>query len=93
MSQGRHSVAQAPPILHCNNKWNIVLVDAELALHGATMFKSLKCLRTGHLFVDSRSRPGTQVCVRCKYRKPFEGLTTPQDSGAETPPRVADARG
>lgn len=38
-------------------------------------FKRLQCARKGHLFVDSRSRPGTQVCVRCRYRAPFEGLT------------------
>lgn len=38
------------------------------------MFKSLRCFRKGHLFVDSRSMPGTQVCVRCKQRRPFEGL-------------------
>jgi len=37
-------------------------------------FKRLQCARKGHLFVDSRSRPGTQVCVRCRYRAPFEGL-------------------
>lgn len=38
------------------------------------MLKSLRCFRKGHLFVDSRSAPGTQVCVRCRHRKPFEGL-------------------
>ena len=38
------------------------------------MLKSMKCLLKGHLFVDSRSQPGTQVCVRCGYRKPFETL-------------------
>lgn len=38
------------------------------------MLKSLKCLLKGHLFVDSRSQPGTQVCVRCRHRLPFEGL-------------------
>jgi hypothetical protein len=43
------------------------------------MFKSLRCFRKGHLFVDSRSEPGTQVCVRCRQRKPFEGLI---DAGA-----------
>ena len=38
------------------------------------MFKSLRCFRKGHLFVDSRSTAGTQVCVRCRHRQPFEGL-------------------
>ncbi len=38
------------------------------------MFKSLRCFRKGHLFVDSRSMAGTQVCVRCRFRQPFEGL-------------------
>ena len=33
-----------------------------------------RCSHKGHLFVDSRSQPGTQVCVRCRLRKPFEGL-------------------
>jgi hypothetical protein len=41
------------------------------------MLKSMKCLLKGHLFVDSRSQPGTQVCVRCKFRKPFESLMPP----------------
>lgn len=41
------------------------------------MLKSLKCIIKGHLFVDSRSQPGTQVCVRCRHRLPFEGLTPP----------------
>lgn len=41
------------------------------------MFKSLKCLVKGHLYVDSRSQPGTQVCVRCRKRQPFEGLQPP----------------
>lgn len=39
------------------------------------MFKALKCARKGHLFVDSRSQPGTQVCVRCQRRQIFEGLS------------------
>ena len=38
------------------------------------MFKSLKCRIAGHIFVDSRSQPGTQVCVRCRLRQSFEGL-------------------
>jgi len=41
-----------------------------------------RCARSGHLFVDSRSQPGTQVCVRCRLRKPFEGLETPRPDGA-----------
>jgi hypothetical protein len=50
------------------------------------MFKSLRCFRKGHLFVDSRSMAGTQVCVRCRCRQPFEGLTIParrSDEGAQ----------
>lgn len=30
------------------------------------------------MFVDSRSQPGTQVCVRCHMRRQFEGLTEEQ---------------
>jgi hypothetical protein len=37
------------------------------------MFEGLKCARKGHLFVDSRSQPGMQTCVRCRLRQPFEG--------------------
>jgi len=38
------------------------------------MFETLRCrLKGGHLFVDSRSHPGMQTCVRCRMRKPFEG--------------------
>lgn len=48
------------------------------------MFKTLKCARKGHLFVDSRSQPGTQVCVRCQHRQRFEGL-----AGSATPNAVA----
>ena len=50
------------------------------------MFEALKCRLNGHLFVDSRSQPGVQVCVRCRHRQAFEGLraasptpATPQD--------------
>ena len=42
------------------------------------MFEALRCARKGHMFVDSRSKPGTQVCVRCRKRQPFEGLALPQ---------------
>lgn len=45
------------------------------------MLKTLRCFRKGHWFVDSRSTPGTQVCVRCRHRQPFEGLAT-QGCGA-----------
>ena len=45
---------------------------------GSDMFKSLKCLTKGHLYVDSRSEAGTKVCVRCRDRQPFEGLTPPK---------------
>jgi hypothetical protein len=38
------------------------------------MLKSFRCFRKGHLFVDSRSEAGVQVCVRCRHRQPFEGL-------------------
>lgn len=41
------------------------------------MFEAFRCARKGHLFVDSRSQPGMQVCVRCHLRRPFEGLETP----------------
>lgn len=41
------------------------------------MFKTLKCRVKGHLYVDSRSQPGTQVCVRCRKRQPFEGIQPP----------------
>jgi len=41
------------------------------------MFQILRCARKGHLYVDSRSQPGVQVCVRCKHRLPFEGLVSP----------------
>jgi len=40
-----------------------------------------RCARSGHLFVDSRSQPGTQVCVRCRLRQPFEGLEPPHSDG------------
>ncbi len=49
-----------------------------LSSRGSDMFKSLKCLTKGHLYVDSRSEAGTKVCVRCRDRKPFEGLTPPK---------------
>ena len=48
------------------------------------MLKSLKCLFKGHLYIDSRSQPGTQICVRCRDRKPFEGLIRPPSRGTGT---------
>lgn len=39
------------------------------------MLRSLKCRLKGHLYVDSRSQAGTQVCIRCKHRRPFENFT------------------
>ncbi len=48
------------------------------------MFKSLSCRLKGHLFVDSRSQPGTRVCVRCKHRQIFEGLAKPPLGVVET---------
>lgn len=47
------------------------------------MLKSLKCRFAGHLYVDSRSQPGTKVCIRCRHREPFEGLTRPSSDKAE----------
>lgn len=35
------------------------------------------------MYVDSRSQPGTQVCVRCRYRHPFDGLGLRQAESAE----------
>jgi hypothetical protein len=47
------------------------------------MFASLRCRLKGHLFVDSKSMPGTRVCVRCRRRLPFEGLSqTPSEGGS-----------
>lgn len=47
-----------------------------------TMYKALKCRLTGHVFVDSRSQPGVQVCARCRHRQAFEGLK-PASAAAE----------
>ncbi len=50
------------------------------------MFETLRCqLKGGHLFVDSRSHPGMQTCVRCRMRKPFEGAVATA-AGAEDDP-------
>lgn len=48
------------------------------------MFKSLSCRLKGHLYVDSRSQPGTRVCVRCKHRQLFEGLARPPVGAGQT---------
>jgi len=59
------------------------------------MFKSLKCAIKGHLFVDSRSQAGTQVCVRCRHRQPFEGLArtpAPQSDSAAPDQARPDGR-
>jgi len=47
------------------------------------MFEGLRCKHKGHLFVDSRSIPGTTVCVRCRHRQSFDGATI-------TPPEKTD---
>jgi hypothetical protein len=44
----------------------------------------MKCRLKGHVYVDSRSQPGTRVCVRCKDRKLFEGLI-PESGSGDTP--------
>ena len=46
------------------------------------MFETVRCAWKGHLFVDSRSQPGIQVCVRCRERRPFEGLVRNHVPGA-----------
>jgi len=43
------------------------------------MFETLRCVRKGHIFVDSRSQPGTVVCARCGKRRAPEGMTTPRN--------------
>lgn len=45
------------------------------------MFQSLHCMWKGHQFVDSRSQPGTRVCLRCSQRRLFEGLEPPAPPG------------
>lgn len=51
------------------------------------MFERLRCqLKGGHLFVDSRSQPGMQTCVRCRLRIPFEG-SKPARPAEAAPPR------
>ena len=48
------------------------------------MFKVTRCAWKGHVFVDSRSQPGTRVCVRCRERKPFETMTPPKAPGMDS---------
>ena len=56
------------------------------------MLETLRCRVKGHIFVDSRSQAGTQVCIRCRHRQPFEGLNRSigrpsgdDDAGASPP--------
>ncbi|SFS73561.1 hypothetical protein [Brevundimonas viscosa] len=50
------------------------------------MFETLRCqLKGGHLFVDSRSHPGMQTCVRCRMRKPFEGSAEARTAAEDDP--------
>ena len=54
------------------------------------MFRSMQCRLKGHVYVDSRSQPGTRVCVRCQDRRPFEGLReTSGDADQSAHPRAA----
>jgi hypothetical protein len=53
------------------------------------MFQSMQCRLKGHVYVDSRSQPGTRVCVRCQDRRPFEGLReTSGDADQSAHPRA-----
>ena len=61
----------------CNN---VRETSVSSTVRGEPMFSSIKCRLKGHLYVDSRSQPGTRVCVRCKDRQPFEGLVQPSRS-------------
>jgi hypothetical protein len=50
------------------------------------MFQTIRCqLKGGHLFVDSRSQPGMQTCVRCRTRRPFEGSVAAKADLEERP--------
>jgi len=49
------------------------------------MFEALRCALKGHMFVDSRSQPGTEVCVRCHQRRRFEGLADALKDPGEAP--------
>jgi hypothetical protein len=48
------------------------------------LFRSVQCRLKGHVYVDSRSQPGTRVCVRCKHRRPFEGLCESSGEGDQS---------
>jgi hypothetical protein len=53
------------------------------------MFRTVQCRLKGHVYVDSRSQPGTRVCVRCQDRRPFEGLRgSPGNGDASAHPRT-----
>jgi hypothetical protein len=53
------------------------------------MFNSLRCKLKGHVFVDSRSMPGMQTCVRCRVRRPFESVRDfPPATTDDNPPRA-----
>jgi hypothetical protein len=55
------------------------------------MLNSLRCRLKGHLFVDSRSLPGMQTCVRCRLRQPFESVL--RDAGYVQAERLDKPRG
>lgn len=48
------------------------------------LFRSVQCRLKGHVYVDSRSQPGTRVCVRCQDRRPFEGLCESSGEGDQS---------
>ena len=52
------------------------------------MFTTLRCTLKGHIFVDSRSRPGMQTCVRCRVRQPFETFRTTTPTPEVTAPET-----
>ena len=53
------------------------------------IFRTVQCRLKGHVYVDSRSQPGTRVCVRCQDRRPFEGLRESSGNGdASAHPRT-----
>jgi hypothetical protein len=56
------------------------------------MFESIRCRLKGHLYVDSKSTPGTQVCVRCRHRMPFEGLAARADHADPSPDAGPESR-
>ena len=56
------------------------------------MFKAIRCRLKGHIFTDSHSEPGVQVCLRCRERQPFEGLVEPSTVGPAPLPRGTPGR-